>query len=321
MTACQAYISAQHHDVYNVYLPHTGAIMNVALSGKLRQQLKQQHIQLVAGDRVTLEGERLTALHHRSSLLSRLEAGQSGFSQALAANVDYLFVCTSPNGEFNIKRVDRYLAMADGAGVEAVLIITKADLASGLGDVLSAIQALHPKRRHILCSTLNGMGIDALRDLVTAGKSAVLMGSSGVGKSSLINALLGKDHLETSEISAYKDKGRHTTTSRVLIPLISGGFLIDSPGMREIAFDEEGGAQTFADIEELAASCRFSDCRHQSEPGCAVRDAINEGALTPDRLERYNKFRREERHELAKTDKKARAERRQQDRAFGSSLE
>jgi len=294
MTACQAYISAQHHDVYNVYLPHTGAFMNVALSGKLRQQLKQQHIQLVAGDRVTLEGERLTALHHRRSLLSRLEAGQSGFSQALAANVDYLFVCTSPNGEFNIKRVDRYLAMADGAGVEAVLIITKADLASGLGDVLSAIQALHPKRRHILCSTLNGMGIDALRDLVTAGKSAVLMGSSGVGKSSLINALLGKDHLETSEISAYKDKGRHTTTSRVLIPLISGGFLIDSPGMRELALDNSDAASGFADITELALECRFRDCAHLKEPGCAVREAVASGLLSAARLDRFLKLMAEE---------------------------
>ncbi|MDD4081115.1 MAG: ribosome small subunit-dependent GTPase A [Eubacteriales bacterium] len=295
MTACEAWISAQHHDVFSVYLPHNGAFINAALSGKLRLQLKQKHLQLVAGDRVTLEGERITALHERRSLLSRIEAGGRGFAQALAANMDYVFICTSPNEEFNIKRVDRYLAMADGAGVEAVLLITKADIAGDLNSVLSSIQALNPNRQYLLCSAITGQGLDSVRNLVAGGKSAVLMGSSGVGKSSLINAIVGDSRLETSEISAHKDKGRHTTTSRTLIPLDNGGFFIDSPGIRELQLDNSDAASGFADITVLAGGCRFRNCAHMKEPGCAVREAVASGTLRASRLDSYLKLKDEER--------------------------
>lgn len=294
MTQCEAWICAQHHDMYSVYLPEAGVFQTAGLTGKMRQQLMKQQIQLVTGDRVTLIGKQITALYARHSLLSRLEAGTRGQVQALAANMDYVFICTSLNEEFNIKRIDRYLAMADGARVEAVLLITKADLEADLSQVNEALMALNPPRQAIFCSALNGMGIKEVENLVAGGKRGVLMGSSGVGKSSLINALKGSESLATSLISEHKARGRHTTTSRALIPLENGGFLIDSPGMRELKLDRSDTEAGFADIRELAQGCRFGDCAHGREPGCAVQEAVANGLLRRERLTSYLKLKTEE---------------------------
>jgi ribosome biogenesis GTPase len=237
--------------------------------------------------------------------------------QAMAANVDLVAIATSLNRDFNPARLERYMTVAWNSGARPAVVLTKADLCDEPAACLAALEEAATMVPTVTVCAPTGQGLDALRALWDPGETAVVLGSSGVGKSTLLNALMGETVMDTREIREDDGRGRHTTTHRQIFRLPDGRLLIDTPGMREIAFDEEGGAQTFADIEELAASCRFSDCRHQSEPGCAVRDAINEGALTRDRLERYNKFRREERHEMAKSDKKARIEKRQQERAFG----
>jgi ribosome biogenesis GTPase len=297
----EGHLSAQHHDFFSVFLPASGVFLSAALSGGLRRQLAQQGLSLVTGDRVTLDRDSdatgdavILSLLPRRSLLSRVEAGARGRSQPLAANADLMLLCTSMNEEFNMRRIERYLAMADGAGMPAVLLLTKADLVENAEDWLAAVQSLHPPRKSIPCSAVSGLGIAEVRSFLSGGETAVLLGSSGVGKSTLINALLGDDRLRTRDISQYKDKGRHTTTHRELIPLQSGGFLIDSPGIRELKLDDSDVSAAFGDITALAVACKYRNCSHQTEPGCAVKKAVSEGALTAQRLHSYLKLIQEE---------------------------
>ncbi|NLD34476.1 MAG: ribosome small subunit-dependent GTPase A [Clostridiales bacterium] len=300
MTKYQGIISAQHRGAFRVWLPQENREISAALSGSLRRLLAKQDTAPVTGDRVTLDRQSdaagaalILSLLPRTSLMSRTEAGLRGRSQPLAANIDLALICTSMNEEFNPKRLDRYLAMADGAGVRAVLLLTKADLAPDPQPWLAPVLALRPPRSMILCSAYTGRGMDELRQLLH-GRRAVLLGSSGVGKSSLINALLGDERMRTAHISVHQDKGRHTTTSRQLIPLPGGGYLIDTPGMRELKLDQSDADAAFADITALAAQCRFGDCRHGGEPGCAVRAAVEAGTLSAARLNSWRKLSREQ---------------------------
>lgn len=295
MPQYEGIISAQHREVLHVFLPERDTTVSAIPSGKLRRQTARENTALVTGDLVTVDRASDTAgpalilsLKERRSILTRAEAGERGRSQPLAANIDLALICTSLNEEFNIKRLDRYLAMADGAGVPALLLLTKADNAPNAEEYLILVRALRPPREHIPCSALTGQGIAEVREAIR-GKAAVLLGSSGVGKSSLINALLGEERLRTSHLSGFKDKGRHTTTSRELIPM-AGGCLIDTPGMRELRLDNSDASAGFHDISGLAQGCRFSDCSHGREPGCAVRQAILEGKLDAARLDRFLKL-------------------------------
>lgn len=294
MESYHGIISAQHAGILRAFLPHQGTEIAARLSGALRQSLRRDGTPPVTGDRVLLDRVEdaggaavIKALLPRHSLLTRTEAGTRGWSQPIAANVDLALICTSMNEEFNVNRLDRYLAVADGAGVPAALLLTKADLVRDPVPYARSVSALKPPRKYILCSAASGQGLDEVRLLLEGGQTAALLGSSGVGKSTLVNAILGEAKLPTAQVSGFRSKGRHTTTTRELIPLPGGGFLIDTPGMRELRLDVSDVEEGFPDIRALTCQCRFRDCRHLSEPGCAVRQAAEAGALDARRLASY----------------------------------
>lgn len=295
-------ISEHSHDLYRV-LTAENSFVACRLSGSLRKKLAAQDITLVCGDQVVLtwqnqaQGEALIVdWLARTSLLARVEAGSRGQAQPLAANADLLLICTSLNGEYNLRRIERYLAMADGAGVAAAIMLTKIDLPAVRREaILEELSSLRPPREILPCSAHTGEGIAQVRQRLAQARGTVLLGSSGVGKSSLVNALLGGERMKIAALSAYQDKGRHTTTHRQLFLLPAGGWLIDTPGMRELALDAGDVGAVFADIAALAAQCRFGDCSHTREPGCAVLAAVEAGTLCAQRLRSFGKLQAEQR--------------------------
>ena len=234
----------------------------------------------------------------RTSLFKRRSPGTGRGIQLLAANVDTLFIVTSCNDDFNIARLERYLAIARQADVTPLVVLTKADLVADATDMVAETRSLS---RDLLVETVDSRdqaSVAVLQAWCGAGQTVALLGSSGVGKTTLVNTLLGDGDLATAEIREDDAKGRHTTTGRALHRLASGGWVIDTPGMRELQLADaaEGLQDVFADITKLAPSCRFADCGHTSEPGCAVRKAVEADELDPDRLVRYRKLLREEAH-------------------------
>ncbi|WGL16110.1 ribosome small subunit-dependent GTPase A [Microbulbifer bruguierae] len=247
----------------------------------------------------------------RSSLFRRMAPGARQ-AQLIAANIDNVLIVSSCNHDFNLSRIERYLALVREAGCRACLVLTKADLSD---DHEQYIQALK-KHRDLPLLLVNGLDpatLQPLRDYCRSGETVALLGSSGVGKSTLLNSLAGSELAATSGIREDDSKGRHTTRHRALYPIPDGGLLLDSPGMRELGLADvsEGLAAEFADIGKLAAACRFSDCAHESEPGCAVQAAIESGELDERRLRNWQKLERE----VARNSKTL-AETRADDRAF-----
>jgi len=232
----------------------------------------------------------------RRSELKRGAAGESGRLQVIAANVDHVFVLTGLDGDFNPARIERYLLLIQASGAAPVLVLTKAD--RGEVDPDAALAELGARLPDVPMHAVNAKSADSIAPLFAylgPGQTVVLVGSSGVGKSTLTNTLLGESRQATAAVREHDSRGRHTTTHRSLLPLPSGGCLIDTPGMRELklAGDEAIDDGQFADIEDLAQSCRFGDCAHGSEPGCAVRAAIEEGSLDTERWHNYLKLRDE----------------------------
>ena len=253
------------------------------------------------GDWVLVEGGKIVALLPRHSAIKRGAAGEHYKQQLIAANIDTVFVVCGLDADFNPRRIERYLLLVQGSGAGAVVVLTKADRAiagdpDAVADALAALADTIAQGVAVLA--LNAKDRDALVALdpwLQPGRSIVLVGSSGAGKSTLTNTLLGVERMKTGEVRDSDDRGRHTTTHRALIPLPSGACLIDTPGMRELkpTGEEDLAEGGFADIEALAEQCRFRDCRHDREPGCAVRAAIEAGTLDPQRLANYFKLRDE----------------------------
>ncbi|MEN1944397.1 ribosome small subunit-dependent GTPase A [Luteimonas sp. MJ293] len=249
------------------------------------------------GDWVLLEESRIVALLPRRSLIKRAAAGEHYRQQPIAANVDVVMVVTGLDGDFNPRRIERYLLLVRGAGVQPVVILTKADLPET--DVDAALAALAATLGDdvpaLALDTRDPASIDALSPWLRPGVTTALVGSSGAGKSTLANTLVGEERMKTAAVRESDSRGRHTTTWRTLIPLVSGACLIDTPGMRELkpTGEERLADGGFTEIETLAEQCRFRDCQHDQEPGCAIREALQAGRIDPGRLRNYLKLRDE----------------------------
>lgn len=235
------------------------------------------------------------AILPRKSAFSRKVAGQISDEQVVAANIDTVFIVAGLDQNFNLRRIERTLSLAWESGAVPVVLLNKCDLCQDSDMKKSQVDSIAFGVDVFILSAKQQRGLDILKNYITPGKTVAFIGSSGVGKSTIINTLLGTDRLEVNEVSELGSRGRHTTTFRELILLPGGGMVIDTPGMREIQVwgDESALEHTFGDIEDLSLNCRFNDCSHEREPGCAVQEAIKNGSLDSKRLESYLKLKRE----------------------------
>ena len=323
-------VAEENREMFRLLSPQ-GEFM-AEVSGKFRHEVTGRADFPAVGDWVlasTRKEESRATIHrvlNRKSKFSRKIAGKKTEEQIVAANVDVVFIVSSLNSEFNLRRLERYVALAWESGAQPVIVLNKSDLAENAEELRSEAEAAAIGVRVILTSALRGDGIEEIREMMLSApeesssgeitsekmpvtKTAALLGSSGVGKSSLINAILGTELLDTGEIRESDDRGRHTTTTRHLIVVPGAGVWIDTPGMRELQLWDasEGIDQAFGEIAELAANCRFRDCKHMDEPGCAVRAAVESGELAAERLESFHKLGREEKFVAAKQDAAVRA--------------
>ena len=302
-----ARVVAAQRERYRLLTPR-GAC-DAQLSGRLRHEAREGELPVV-GDWVIAElteGEGSARIHAclpRTSSLARKRAGRASAPQLIAANLDWVLVVTSLNGDLNERRIERTLAMIWQGGAQPVVLLTKLDLCDDPASRIERVESVALGVPVHALSTWTCEGLDALDPYLRAGQTLALIGSSGVGKSTLANRLLGEERLATSEVRASDDRGRHTTTARELFVLPSGALLIDTPGMRELGLWEAGDGldATFEDIEALASGCRFNDCTHQREPGCAIRAAIDAGSLEEARFRSYEKLQRELAHEARRHD-------------------
>jgi ribosome biogenesis GTPase / thiamine phosphate phosphatase len=272
-----------------------GGEIDAVLSGRLKHRTERQGELPAVGDWIILrkrpEEDRgaIVAVLPRRSRFSRRMAGNVTDEQVVAANVDVIFIVMSLDDDYSVRRLERYLLMARESGATPVVLLTKPDLSADLpADVADVVAVAGDVPVHVISPKLN-QGLEQVTPYVTAGRTAALLGSSGVGKSTIINRLVGTDVQKTREVRESDSKGRHTTTHRELVMLPGGGLMIDTPGMRELQLWDasESVRGTFDDIEALAGGCHFTDCRHRDEPRCAVKAAVEEGSVPPDRLASY----------------------------------
>jgi ribosome biogenesis GTPase len=320
-----ARVAAQQRGAYVVY--GEAGEGPAEISGRLRHAAVTAADFPAVGDWVAVDigpgadAATVQAVLARSTEFSRKAAGAAAVEQVVAANVDIVFLVSAFGGDLNVRRLERYLAASWESGAEPAIVLNKRDLAVELEAAVAEVEAVAFGVPVHVVSCLDGVGLDELRQYLSGNRTVALLGSSGVGKSSLLNRLLGRERQQVRDIRG-DGRGRHTTTQRELVPLPAGGLVLDTPGMRELGLwgAASGVEETFADVADLAAACRFPDCAHATEPGCAVRTAIDEGRLPEARLESYRKLQRELRHQELKADPRAQAEARRARRRFARSL-
>jgi ribosome biogenesis GTPase len=315
----------------HIYRVHTGdAEVLARVTGRVRHKLGSREAFPAVGDWIALkpagpaeEMGRIVDVLPRRGRFVRKAAGTVAEAQVVAANVDVVFLVSGLDHDFNVRRIERYLLAALEGGASPVVVLNKADLSRDIGQVRAELGPVAGQVPVELVSARTGVGVDALRGHIGPGRTGAFLGSSGVGKSTLINRLIGREVQRTAEVRESDSKGRHTTTHRELVVLPGGGLLIDTPGMRELQlWDVSTGLDdAFEDIAAVGVDCRFRDCTHDTEPDCAVKVAVVDGRLSSDRLANYLRLRREV---LAKpveeADIKAAADRRREGRVASKAL-
>ena len=293
-----ARVTQQHTNLYKI-ITEQGEI-SAAVSGKLMYTAQDSLDFPAVGDWVMADiadsnsnSAVIRGILARKSVFVRKAAGTSNTVQIVAANIDMVFICMSLNEDFNLRRLERYLVIAWDSMATPIIVLTKADLCGDLSDKLLEVESVSVGTDVIVCSSMYENGFESVKSYIKEGRTIAFLGSSGVGKSTLINRLLGQDVLKTKEIREDDGMGRHTTTHRELILLPGGGVVIDTPGMREMQISTGNLRKAFEDIEDIAQNCRFKDCSHIYEPGCAVKAAIETGELDEKRFASYQKLLRE----------------------------
>ena len=310
-------VSEQHRGAY-VVLAELGEL-RADLAGRLSHGAAAGDLPAV-GDWVAVaprpeeSAATIQAVLPRRTKFSRKVAWAAAEEQVLAANIDTVFLVSSLNEDFNLRRLERYLTLAWESGAKPVVVLTKTDLCDDVAGRVLAVEAIAFGVPVHAISSITGDGLDLVRSHLAPGRTIALLGSSGVGKSTLVNTLAGEELLAVREIRESDGEGRHTTTHRQLVLLPEGGLVLDTPGMRELQLWEssEGLGETFSDIEELATACRFNDCAHHTEPGCAIRAALEDGTLELGRWTSYQKLQRELEHLERRRDKRLQSEARKQ---------
>jgi ribosome biogenesis GTPase len=284
------------------YLLYTGqGELTAEISGKMFYNIDEKADYPVVGDWVVfraLPEEKKAIIEHvlpRRSKFSRKVSGNKTDEQVIASNIDVLFIMSSLNQDLNLRRIERYLTLAWDSNTEPVIVLSKSDLCKNVGEIKVDVENISFNVPIQIISSINKLGLEDLQKYFDGNKTVAIVGSSGVGKSTFINTLLGYERLKVNDIIEYKDKGVHTTVRRELILLPRGGLIIDTPGMRELQLWDggDGVGTTFEDIEELTQNCKFSDCKHESEPGCAINEALENGTLDEERYHSYLKLKRE----------------------------
>jgi len=320
-----ARVSLEHTHIYRVLTGGEEWLARVV--GRLRHNASSRADFPGVGDWVAVEppsqagDARIKAVLPRFSRFSRRAAGDPTEEQVVAANIDTVFIVGGLDHNFNPRRIERYLMVAWESGATPVIVLNKADLVDDPDGAVEEVRALAPAVDVHAVSARRPETLDLLRGHLGLGRTGALLGSSGVGKSSIVNSLVGHDLIRTHQVRESDSRGRHTSTHRQLVTLPGGGLLIDTPGMRELQLWDTGSlSETFTDVTDLAAQCRFRDCRHRDEPGCAVTAAVASGELPEARLESFRKLDAEREHAARQQDERALIERKRQGRVGAKAL-